>query len=81
MNKKAARAKFHSEVDALRRTGMTRGDAEAKVSKAEGLPGLRIGELIQYYEDGWRAGHIAELPNKGALKIQPISARKGKSVV
>lgn len=34
-----------------------------------------VGELVQYYDDGWYYGHVAEL-TKARVRVRPIGAYK-----
>lgn len=36
---------------------------------------MEIGSLIQYYDDGWRYGHLVEVAGKRA-RVRPIRAFK-----
>jgi hypothetical protein len=55
-----------------------------KQEKAENIvavSGFEIDEAVQYYDDGWRYGHIRELPtkgvNRGRARVEhPVTHRK-----
>lgn len=42
--------------------------AEQKEENIVAVAGFEVGEAVQYYDEGWRFGHICELPIKGLNK-------------
>lgn len=81
MSKPGAHRYFRTKVEALRRDGMLRGEAETKLIREtkSALPGLKKGQPILYYDMGWRTGYAGGLPEELCLKVLPIPAYKTTS--
>lgn len=49
---------------------------ETKEANVSAVSGYVIGELVQYYDSGWRAGHIVEMPvrgiNRGHARVEHL---------
>lgn len=40
---------------------------------------LTVGELVRYYREGWRAGHVEQILTN-AVYVRPIPPRKGAKI-
>lgn len=68
--------RFKERVQALQENkNMPKAEAEAAVSSAIEKEGYRINQLVQYYDEGLRAGYLADVPSAGQVWIQPIGPR------
>lgn len=72
------------------KTKKTQADKGREIIKAEkqanvtAVSGFETGEMVQYYDDGWRVGHIKELPvrgkHRGFARVENLVARQRRQL-
>lgn len=60
--------------------GMAKNKNEPELEPLAGVKHYAIGQVVQYYEDGERAGYLASFPENGEVRIRPIGPKYATEV-
>jgi hypothetical protein len=57
---------------------------EQKQANVTAVSGFAIDEMVQYYDDGWRAGYVRELPvrgkHRGLARVENLVSKKRRQL-